>query len=297
MSNGLLDCITSVFDFHSIIIEDGKEKIDRSSIEINHVLFDLDQDTAYDDMLKLYSYAKQKELAFRVIFSGKGFHFYFIVNENSNTIDDVKAFQLKLIQELSLNVDPTNIGNAAGMIRIPGSFNLRRGKWCISLRENELSSHEKIKELANKQRKQIYIIKGNKLELDHFQTIEPFIENKLNSDFILSDIETDYLMVIPCLRMNMIQGKKISHQEKIFLVQYLSELYRGGIPLNQLSELQKKELIDKIVSFFEPIIKNFKRYKTKYYVEYIVRKYDNSPSCEKLKSLGFCVGNVNCWRR
>jgi len=249
-------------------------------------------------MIKLHKYCKTQNLAHRVIFSGKGFHVYILVNINKeNTILDVLHYQSKLMNNLSLNVDLSCIGTHRHMIRIPGTFNLRRNRWCISLKESELTSYEEISNLAINQRNEIYIIKGNNLDLPHSNSSHTKIEPRKYTDLELKDISFEYYNITPCLRTNIIPNGHIPHMERVYLTLYLSEFYRGGKSVNELTQEEFNIIVEKIVRFFEPIVFDFDERYTRNTVTNIVRKHEYSTSCKKLQELGLCVSDVYCWRR
>ena len=93
-------------------------------------------------MYKLYNYLKRDNISHTVNFSGKGYHLYIHTEINDeNTILDVSLYQNKICKQLGLNVDPTIVGNPSHAIRIPGTWNKRRGRFCISLTEKEINTY------------------------------------------------------------------------------------------------------------------------------------------------------------
>jgi hypothetical protein len=249
-------------------------------------------------MLKLHHYCKNNNLAHIIIFSGRGFHIYVLVEVDPiNTILDVMYFQNRMIAELNIDLDHTILGNASHLIRIPGTFNPKRNRWCISLREQELNDFEAIKRLAENQRTTIYKLKGNNLKLEHHKSSDKFPERPLFTTISIDNAGIDVHMIIPCLRTNIRPKGHLTHIERVYLTMYLSEFYRCYTPINQLSEEQITDLIDTIVDFFEPILNDFNEYITRYQVSKIVRKYEFCPNCDTLKAKGLCIENTFCWRR
>jgi hypothetical protein len=298
INNGKTDCFTSTYDFEKTIIENDRETIDPTTIKIPHLLFDLDSNNCFEDTIKIHNYCKENTLSHIIIFSGRGFHVYILVKYNAlNTILDVLHYQNRIINVLSIDVDHTCLGNPRHLTRIPGTYNLKRGRWAISLREKELTSYEEIRKLAEKQRTKIYTIKGNKLELPHQKSSDIFTKTPVFAEKSIVDIDVDVFLLIPCLRVNVLPKGHLYHMERVYITQYLSEVYRMGTSISQLTEEDKKELIEKIVRFFEPILMDFDEKITREQVEKIVRKYELSPSCKKLKALGYCIGEEKCWRR
>ena len=229
--NGKSECFMNTYHCKNTFIDHDdydREKLDRKSIVIDRIPFDLDKEKSYQDMYKLHCYCEERNIKHTVIFSGNGYHVYIHVSINSiNTILDVLMEQNNLIKKLDLDVDPTIIGNPSHMIRIPGTYNKRRGRYCICLNYNELElGHEKIKEIAKSQRKGITFICDNLFELQHYKSSDVDIFTSYTGE--LKDIDLDIDLLIPCLTINIRTGGYLPHNERVWIAQYLSDLYRKG---------------------------------------------------------------------
>ena len=278
--------------------EYNREKFDRKSIIIDRIPFDFDTDGAYEDMYELYCYLKGKNISQTVVFSGRGYHVYIHTKiDTTNTILDVSLFQNKIVKQLGLNVDPTIVGNPSHLIRIPGTYNKRRGRFCISLTEEEINtSHEEICELAKVQRKGIIKLEGGLFKLEHYKSSDT-LPDFPTFNKPLEDLDIDLDLLIPCLTTNIRSGGYLPHNERVWICQYLSEIYRNGRHPSSLNENELNGIVNEIVDFFEDIVVDFDRNLTRKYVKGIVKKYLNSPSCNTLKMNGKCVENEFCWRR
>lgn len=278
--------------------EYNREKFDRKSIIIDRIPFDFDTDNAYEDMYKLYRYLKRKNISQTIVFSGRGYHVYIHTKiDNINTILDVSLFQNKICKQLGLEVDPTIVGNPSHMIRIPGTWNKRRGRFCISLTEEEINtSHDEICELSKAQRKGIIKLEGNLFKLEHYKSSDT-LPDFPTFDKPLEDLEIDLDLLIPCLTTNIRSGGYLPHNERVWICQYLSEIYRNGRHPSSLNENELNGIVNEIVDFFEDIVVDFNRNLTRKYVKGIVLKYVNSPSCNTLKMTSKCIEHEFCWRR
>lgn len=293
-NNKRTDIFTNTFDFKSTVLINGKEKLDRSTIVIPHVLFDLDSEDCFCDMMKLHNYCLENNLAHYINCSGRGYHVYIVVEINPiNTAIDVLLFQNKLIQELDIEVDTTCVGNPSHLIRVPGTYNLKRKHWCIGLKEEELTNHESILKLAEKQRLGTFLMSGEPLKLKHQKSSDVIPDLP---EYAISKMDIDTSILIPCLRTNIRPGGYIPHQERVWIVQYLSEIYRNGKPAYKLDDTEFEYITRKIVDFFRNILVDFSERKTTYYVKGIIRNCEYSPSCKKLQLHGMCVKN-KCYRR
>ena len=297
--NGKDEVFTNTYNYKETYIDEyNREKFDRKSIIIDRIPFDFDTSESYSDMCKLHHYLKKDNISHTVNFSGNGYHVYIHTEiSDINTILDVSLFQNKICKQLGLDVDPTIVGNPSHLIRIPGTYNKRRGRFCISLTEEEINtSHEEICELAKAQRKGIIKLEGNLFELEHLKSSD-ILPDFPKFDKPLEDLDIDLELLIPCLTINIRSGGHLPHKDRVFICQYLSEIYRNGRHPKSLNKEELDDIVNNITDFFEDITIDFNRNLTKKYVYGIVKKYKNSPSCQTLKMAGKCIETEFCWRR
>ncbi|MBU1082601.1 MAG: hypothetical protein KKB59_19095 [Spirochaetes bacterium] len=297
--NAKADCFVNTHNCSGTFKDEwGRDKLDRNTIIIERVPFDLDKDNAYQDAYKLHCYLEADGISHTINFSGQGYHVFIYTKPNpQNTILDILMEQNSLIKHLNLEVDPTIIGNPSHMIRIPGTYNPRRERFCISLYDSELElGHEAIRELAIEQRNGTNIIGTKLLELKHYQSKDVMPAYPMFTGE-LKDIDLDIKLLIPCLTINIRTGGYIPHSERVWIAQYLSELYRRGKAPNELDKEEFDAIVEKIVLFFKDIVSDYNERITRQQVRHIVRNYSVSPSCAKFKALGKCITGVNCWRR
>ena len=293
------EVFTNTYNYRETYIDEyGRDKFDRKSIIIDRIPFDFDTDTAYGDMYKIHCYLEANNILHTVNFSGNGYHVYIHTEVNEiNTILDVSMYQNKICKQLGLNVDPTIVGNPSHMIRIQGTYNKRRGRFCISLTSKEIDmGHEAICELASKQRKGIIKIGDTLFELEHFKSSDT-LPDFPTFDKPLKDLDIDLELLLPCLTTNIRTNGYIPHIERVYITQYLSEIYRNGKHPDSLLPEELDNIVNEITEFFEDILVDFDRNLTKKYVRDIVKKYKYSPSCQTLKIRGMCIKDVFCWRR
>lgn len=297
--NGKSECFTNTYDYkHTLIDEYGRTKFDRRSIIIDRIPFDFDGTNAYNDMYKLHCYLEVNNLMHIINFSGNGYHVYICTEINDkNTILDVSLFQNNICKKLNLDVDPTIVGNPSHLIRIPGTFNKRRGRFCINLTSDEINtSHEEICELARKQRKGVNTMCDVMFILEHYKSSDTLPDYPTH-DIQLEDLDIDIDILIPCLTTNIRTNGYIPHNERVWIVQYLSDVYRNGKHPDILCSDELDSIVFTIVDFFEDIVVDFNRKITESQVRGIVKNYVNSPSCQKLQIMGKCIEGVDCWRR
>ena len=114
--------------------------------------FEYYTEKALEDVRKVEDWCEKKDLMRHFSFSGGGFNYTFSAKGEPLKLRD---FELKLSNELDINIDISTIGDTSRMIRIINSFNFKPHRlcYCISLRKKELYlPYEKIKKLAKNPR-------------------------------------------------------------------------------------------------------------------------------------------------
>jgi len=282
--NGKKDLYTSIYSFRRV--ENGK--LNYNSAVIDKIFFDFDGEDSYKGVKKFAKFLHDDGIKFAIHFSGGGFHI-FIAVESDEVINDYRL-AIKSCQEEILNTynlkqycDTHVLGDIARITRIPNTFNLRRGRYCIPLLYEDLDkSFTDIKWMARKQRKiRKYWSKGRALKLKNTVTKPEKIIN-IGDGIVIDDIE-------PCIR-NILSKRNPSHDERFLLVLWLSNEMREGIPIHKVN---LDELSEKIVRYVEKLNwsdwdENYTRYQVR---NIINKKFNNVPSHEWRKVRGICPGD------
>jgi len=265
-----------------------------TSANINKIYFDLDK-LEIESLRKFHEYALKKDLFHTMFFSGGGFHIYIGTSgkDLKNKKGAVANCQVGIANELELNVgingdsdiDGHIIGNIAQMVRVPCSYNLKRHKYCIPLKKEDLTD---IKTIERKSRKQIFGIKvyGNKLlDLTPYDG-EPITNSYENIEFDLPmeniGLSNINIEKFPACIQSILKESFINHRQRYILILYLKEL---GIPIEDTLNILKNSLDWKV---FIHCVREEKQ-------PYWIYKRGNLsfPSCGTLRGEGFCV-DKNC---
>lgn len=216
----------------------------------------------HEQVKRLHRYLLQEDIRHFVWFSGGGFHIW-IPLKNIHTPSDgysvarVKEGGRKLIATLhkKLNLscnDPTVAFDTSGMIRIPNSYNSRRGCWSIPLESKEILNlnHDDIMEISQIPRKG-YIGHG-KIEIE----IElPNRKNRFKKDVQiihdLPDVNLDDIIVLPCLAQAALGAGNPTHKARFHLASYLAARLRWFVSPDAVENDIKIEHINRICDIIE----------------------------------------------
>jgi hypothetical protein len=237
--------------------------------------------------------------------SGGGFHIWIPLNktltpstglEVSRIKNAGKKYLVKLHKELDLpSNDPTVAFDTAGMIRIPNSYNTKRGCWSIPLKHDEIMnlSHDDLIELAQEPRSGAIKHGDIKFELmiPEKQKVT-FTKTKRNID--LPDVSLDKILVLPCIAQAALGEGNPTHRARFHLANYLAARLRYWFPPEYATEQDKHEHSNKIVNICEAQgWVDFDRNITTTQVKSIVFGNYNYSNCKTLMMEGLCTGICN----
>lgn len=160
--NGKTNLYSSIYSFQNIF----SNKPIYDSCIVDRIMFDLDSSTCYADAMKLHNKFLEQNIRHTVIFSGRGFQVFPFTKKvtGSKSKELITNAQLYYIQLLGIDADMHVVGDLARISRIPNTFNMRRGRYCIMLNSKILNtSYEKIQEFAKTQYFNNHVVFGEKL--------------------------------------------------------------------------------------------------------------------------------------
>jgi len=261
-----------------------------SSARIKQIFFDFDKPQTITPIQQLHKYLLENDYRHCMFWSGGGVHFYVATkypNQLKNKKGAVTNAQIDMADKTGLTIGINNeadidghvIGNIAQLVRVPGSFNLKRGRYCIPLKKSDLTSIDNIQKKSKKQRFGIYVYGKKFLDLAPFDT-EPVTRNyELSILEQQGEIGVDKLNIEnfpPCIK-RLTTEKYIGHRKRYIFILYCKEL---GLPITDTIALLKKFLDPKTLYHC------LRQEKQPYWV---YRRNDLVfPSCEKLKQEGIC---------
>lgn len=268
-------------------------------VVLDKVFIDLDSDNAHRDIRRLSEYLSNHSIAHSIFFSGRGFHCYVYLDMSVRVInkrDCLANIQKHLEKECDITIDPAIIGDIARIATVPGTYNIKRGRFCIPMSDEETHlSYEEIREKARSQVKGV-IVNGQKF-------FDPRIYDK-PSEYSerekiyeldggrIDDIQDDDIMQFHRCIGNMLGNGDTVHlgyRGRFHLITYLRDV---GLSVFQIKTIIKKYLTN--VHDGKPEWQHCYR---KNQVEKICMN-DEYPfvRCETLIKEGICPCNGECGR-
>jgi len=261
----------------------------------------------HEQAKRLHRYLIHENYRHFIWFSGGGFHFWIPLANTHMPSDGYSVSRVKeggrnLITQwhkklnLSCN-DPTVAFDTSGMIRIPNSYNAKRGAWSIPLSSEEMLelTHDGLMELAQEARQGYIEIGEVDVEIKIPERKNHFTKTVEKVDG-LPDVTLNDIIVLPCLAQSALGAGNPTHKARFHLASYLAARLRWFYPPESVSNEVKTEHVDRIVQIIsEQGWVDFDDGVTQHQVETIVFGGDNkkgycAATCATLEYDGLCVG-------
>lgn len=279
-----------------------------SNPEIDKIWFDMDSPQSYESVKRLINYCKNNNYKYSIVFSGGGFHFY-IFSKNEEPLQspkDVLAFlHNKIAQECDLiwgdskeaDLDAHCAGDIMRVVTLPGTKNIKRNKFAISLKMEEFEKGiDFIKELANTQRNEIYIYGDNLFNVDEFKDIkrEVHCNNVEIPDFECRDEfnDEDIKKFPPCIQQCLLDiNGKGDYRGRWITTMFLKDWGYEGPEINKIAK-----------TYFGKIKRtdgnwtNYDHWRKVKVLDYIINKNVSMPSCDEMFIEGRCPGKCKFYQ-
>lgn len=269
---------------------------------VDKIYFDIDGDEAYEQLQQWNDHFKDYRRL--IFFSGGYFNTYLFPKYFDADKNALYNYHREVFKDLGLKCkDTTFWGNLSKIVRVHGTYNVRRGRYCMSLAEYELGiSMDDMRDTAKWQRRRLHVINkdGKRVDLDpykenRFVTKYKFEEKEATPDMMpVEGIEVKTIeegMILPCL----VKGNHVpnpTHPMRYFLVAYLSDMLREG---EHVDPETLKKIKKEIYAYISKLKwRDFNPQYTYKQISHICDKYHGGVSCQNLKDKGYCTGK--CWR-
>ena len=258
--------------------------------------------------LRLHYHLLQDDVSHAVWYSGGGFHIWIALDKaytpgSGAHLSSIKEAGMQLVNDWihDLNLycsDPAVPFDTSGMIRIPNSYNAKRGFWSIPLTTNDMErgiEHIMDKAMTVKNGVISYGSTGIPLEVKKpSEGAQIFNPNTTPID--LPTMSMDGVIILPCLNSAACQvGGNPSHDARVQLVKYLSKRLRNFANVERVSQEDISKHTETIVTFIKSLQwADFNEGVTRYQVGTIVGT-DYPQTCKMLWSKGLCLGKCRYW--
>jgi len=264
---------------------------------------DVDFSFMQEQVQRLHKHLLDNDYQHYIFFTGGGFHIYIPLSETFLPIDGLEVTRIKsagrrLMKRwhdnlnLSCN-DPTVAFDLAGMIRIPNSYNAKRGCWVIPIESDELMSldFETIYEMAQDYRRG-YVVQGNKpLKLILPKKNNAFSKKERKNVSDLPTVSLGSIKVLPCIAQAALGPGNPTHRARYHLASYLADRLRWFFPIDNVPKEDLPNHVEQIVQICsEQGWVDWNENITRTQVESIVFKGYAHARCETLMQEGLCAG-------
>ena len=246
-------------------------RVDYNTPIIRHFVCDFDcknfrqrgVDVPFEEMHQqvkdLHNHLRSNNKIHFVWFSGGGFHFWVPLEKSYTPSTGLDVARIKdagrsLLSEWhrSLNLycnDPTVAFDTAGMIRIPNSYNSKRGCQTIPLTSEEIleCDYEEFIELANEPRSGFISHGDEKVKLKVKKKSKKFKE-KRHTDIDLPELSTNDMLILPCLAQAAMGEGNPTHKARVHLASYLASRMRWFFPPDSITDDEKSGHVEQIVN-------------------------------------------------
>ncbi len=252
---------------------------------------------------RLHKHLSDNDFLHYVWFSGGGFHIWVPISDVHLPTDGIDVTRVKRagrelmtkwynLLDLSCN-DPTVAFDLAGMIRIPNSYNYRRGCWSTPLTSEEIMglNEDELYDLSQDCRGG-YIAHGNsKMELKLPERSKGTFYIKRGKVSDLPDVSLGNMIVLPCIAQAALGAGNPPHRARYHLASYLADRLRWFLPFDVVNEKELSSHTERIVGICsEQGWADYNQDITRTQVESIVHKGYPHAKCATLIQEGFCVG-------
>ena len=239
---------------------------------IDSILLDIDYHNSSLEWDELMSSQRKLGDAYRyVVFSGRGFHVFVLLKEPT-TQEAMWELQTEL---LSIPFH-SNLGDISRLIRVPRSYNFKAKTFSRYLTLEDIENNE----LPDEIRKPVLI--GSEWLTG--------VKEREVKDWNVDYSKKDPICYNETCIDNILSMENPGHDLRWGMIQLMSDLLRQGTLRCDLSDEEIDGVIEEIMQRIKKENKwsDFIEYKTRKYVTYVVKKYDNSPRCSWFKSRGVC---------
>jgi len=318
--NGVSNAYMTVYGYRATL-QPYNRRVDLDTPIIRHFVMDfdpkdfrrdkgnhVDPSVPLEQTKRLHDFLLDSDITHSMWYSGGGFHIWVgldkpYIPSSGDGLSDIKEAGMKLvndwIHEMDLYCsDPAVPFDTSGMIRIPNSYNSKRGLWSIPLSTNDLEQGiDYIMEKAidpssgmipyGSQGLTLNIVKGktrNKIFKASAQPID------------LPTISMDGVIILPCLNSAACRvGSNPSHDARVQLVKYLSKRLRNFISVERIDKERLPAHTETIINFIRSLEwADFDEGTTRYQVSTIVGT-EYPQTCSMLYKKGMCLGKCRYW--
>ena len=318
--NGVSNAFMTVYGYRGTQ-QPHNERVDLMTPIIRHFVMDFDPknfknrnrpdveiNEALSQTLRLHYHLLKNDVSHGVWYSGGGFHIWVLLDKayipgSGAHLSSIKEAGMQLvndwIHQLDLYCsDPAVPFDTSGMIRIPNSYNAKRGFWSIPLTTNDMERGiEYIMDKAMTVKNGVISYGSTGIPLEVKKPSERIqIFNPSTTPIDLPTMSMDGVIILPCLNSAACQvGGNPSHDARVQLVKYLSKRLRNFVNVERISQEDINKHTETIVTFIKSLQwADFDEGVTRYQIGTIIGT-EYPQTCKMLWLKGLCLGKCRYW--
>jgi hypothetical protein len=293
--NGRSDIYTSLYTFDNLR--------DYDSVIIDRAWWDFDMNDDYDmEQVKtdVQTLLSRLEGDVRLVATGRGFHIHQIFKREvrgRTWAFHLDRYQKKMAEGL---VSLDGVGYPEKLTRVPSTYNVKRGRWCVVVDEKAFLADAHGYEIPSRPDPSLSHrdpFRGEVCIDDCFDLVmwnanNPYVEKQEERRTVKVGNHKGEVALPTCLH-RAIRLSNPPHHVRVALVQTMSQQLRWYADPSELTNAEKIEITDNICDFIEGL--GWIDYTPSITRKYVMgmQKYRNAPSPSWYRRHNLCDGN--CW--
>jgi len=318
--NGVSNAFMTVYGYRGTVQPHNK-RVDLVTPIIRHFVMDfdpknfrdrkkgkVDPDITRQQTLALHHHLLKQDISHAVWYSGGGFHVWVALDKaytpgSGSHLSAIKEAGMTQVNDWVRDLDlfcsdPAVPFDTSGMIRIPNSYNAKRGFWSVPVATDDLENGmDHIMQIALDAKRGCISYGNEGVSLIVKKPSERGqIFNTQSKPLDLPTVKMNDVIILPCLNQAACsQGSNPSHDERVQLVKYLAKRLRNFIPLWKYGNADMEGHIETITNYIMSLQwADQNEGVTRYQVSSIVGT-DYPQTCKMLWEKGLCLGKCRYW--
>lgn len=301
---GKSSCYTSLYSFDRMR-KDRYRRVDYTSAIIDRAWWDFDsgdRGSIEDVKRDVVDLVCRLDGDWRIVATGRGFHVFLMFNEKvrgREWVGHLERFQRTMAKGLT-TLD--GVGYPEKLVRIPMTYNPKRGRWAIPLNTQQFISDPfnfRIPRKPTSSMIEYCPFYGAEPAQDTFSLVKwvsgnPAPKRRAGGTILkASDVgDMESVPIPPCL-MKSIKVENPPHHVRLALAQYLCEELRWYADPDTLTPEIKRNIEEQITSYISTLgWRDYNESRTRAGIRSAIN-YKQSPTCRWYQSRGMCP--EPCW--
>jgi hypothetical protein len=318
-TNGADNLTTTVYGFRQL--KPNGHRGEYNTAVIPHFVMDFDYERALNDntsakqagekcfkqVYALHQHLVSNDWRHAMFFTGGGVHIWVSLDKTYEPtpaeLGDFLFSGRKLIEKWVKTWDLTTLDPVVSFrpdrhIRIPNTYNFKRGLWGMPLSTQDIEQGwEYVLKKAQDPHggMTIYGNHGMAMKVKKRDPNQPFAAESVDVDMK----RIGKMTVLPCLASAACEkGSNPTHEARVYLVQYLQDRLRSFARPPSSSRITKTSIKNTIASFIADLQwSDYNEETTRGYIEHSVNREYITPSCRTLYEKGYCIGRCPFYDR